>query len=143
MTIPGSVTSVGSSSFNECSSLESITYKGTEEKWSTVTKGSNWDKDAGCDTAKGTYMLVFSPPAFTYGDATGDGIVDGKDLVRIKKYIAGYDFDMGISDVDIETGADANGDGVIDGKDLVRLKKYIAGFDFDTGKSDVELGPVA
>ncbi len=34
-----------------------------------------------------------------YGDATGDGMIDGKDLVRLKKYLAAYDYDSGTSDV--------------------------------------------
>ena len=76
-----------------------------------------------------------------WGDANGDSEIDGKDLVRIKKYLAAYDFDTESSDVEICPGADANGDGKVDGKDLVRIKKYIAAYDYDTGTSDVVLGP--
>ncbi len=86
-------------------------------------------------------IATLEKPAFLYGDATGDGIVDNKDLVRIKKYLAAYDYETETSDVEIAPGADATGDGLVDNKDLVRLKKYLAGLDYDTGESDVILGP--
>ncbi len=88
-----------------------------------------------------SYTLYYPAPAILYGDATGDGIVDNKDLVRIKKYLAAYDYDTETSSVEISDIADATGDGVVDSKDLVRIKKYLAAFDYDTGKSTVKLGP--
>ncbi len=139
--IPKSTESIGSYALNHCYDLESIKYDGTEKEWESVYKGNKWDQSTGRDTAKGTYALVFGVEDIIYGDATGDGLVDGKDLVRLKKYIAAFDYDTGTSDILLEAGADATGDGMIDGKDLVRLKKYIAAYDWDTGTSDVVLGP--
>ncbi len=136
--IPASVTEIGVDRvFEGCASLTEINYAGTKAAWDTMIDG--------VDTGNANVSFGNTPSggAVNYGDATGDGMIDGKDLVRIKKYIAGYDFDTNTSDVEIEAGADATGDGLIDGKDLVRLKKYIAAFDFDTGTSDVVLGPVA
>ncbi len=88
-----------------------------------------------------SFIVGASAASIVYGDATGDGIVDGKDLVRLKKYLAAYDYETGTSDVAIEPSADATGDGAVDGKDLVRLKKYIAAYDYETGTSTVPLGP--
>ncbi len=82
-----------------------------------------------------------TPENTVYGDATGDGIVDNKDLVRLKKFLAEYDYDTETSSVEISFGADATGDGETDGKDLVRLKKYLAAYDYETGGSDITLGP--
>ncbi len=82
-----------------------------------------------------------SVPELVYGDATGDGLVDNKDLVRIKKYLAAYDYDTETSSVEISPGADATGDGTVDNKDLVRLKKYLASYDYDREESSVILGP--
>ncbi len=76
-----------------------------------------------------------------YGDANGDGVVDMKDLSRLRKYLADYDDEAGTSTVEIGVGADVNGDGVIDMKDLSRLRKYLADYDDETGTSSVVLGP--
>ncbi len=100
------------------------------------------------DGVKANYTVYYELPKLEqtesgYGDVNNDGVVDGKDLVRLKKYISAFDFDTGVSSVSVGSGADATGDGFIDGKDLVRIKKYIAAFDFDTGTSSVPLGPVA
>ena len=76
-----------------------------------------------------------------YGDVNGDGKVDGRDMIRLKKYLANYDDETGISTVEIFGGADCNGDNKVDGRDLIRLKKYLANYDDETGSSTVVLGP--
>ena len=43
VTIPDSVTSIGSYAFYGCSSLTSIKYRGTEEQWNAISKGSSWN----------------------------------------------------------------------------------------------------
>ena len=64
-----------------------------------------------------------------YGDANGDGKVDSKDAVLIKKYIAAFkDLNMD------ETASDVNLDGGVDSKDAVLLMKYLAGFKVELGK---------
>ncbi len=75
-----------------------------------------------------------------YGDVNNDGAVDGRDIVRINKYLSNYNSDTQTSTVEIGPGADANGDGVVDGRDVVRLCKYIANLDYSTGNSTVTLG---
>ena len=76
-----------------------------------------------------------------YGDATGDGVVDGFDVIRLKKYLANYNYETGTSNVAISAGADATGDGVVDGFDVIRLKKYLANYNYETGESTTPLGP--
>ena len=78
---------------------------------------------------------------FVYGDATGDGEVNGFDIIRLKKFLANYDEATGASTVEISKGADATGDGEINGFDIIRLKKYLANYDEETGTSTVALGP--
>ncbi len=66
-----------------------------------------------------TYDLTAEEaPAPDYGDCNGDGKVDGKDLIRLRKHLVG-------ADVEIGPGADVNGDGTVNGKDLIRLRKYL------------------
>ena len=78
---------------------------------------------------------------YMYGDANGDALIDMKDVVLLRKYIANYDYDTMTSDIIVDVGADANGDSTIDMKDVVLLRKYIANYDYDTGTSSIVLGP--
>ena len=80
-------------------------------------------------------------PIITYGDPTDDMIVDSRDLVLIRKFMANFDYDTNTSTVDVAGGADTNGDGVIDARDLVLLRQYFANYDYDSGSSSVVLGP--
>ena len=75
------------------------------------------------------------------GDITGDGTVDGRDLIRLRKYLANLDETTGECAVEIvSAAADCTGDGAIDGRDLIRLRKYLANLDETTGESTVTLG---
>lgn len=85
--------------------------------------------------------IKLDTPNITYGDVTGDGVVNGKDVVRLRKYLLTYDETTGVSDTEIFPGADVNGDGAVNGKDLVRLRKYLLYFDEATGLSSITLGP--
>lgn len=55
------------------------------------------------------------------GDCNGDGIVDGRDLLRLTRYLAGAGVDIDLS------AADITGDGNVDGRDVLRLAKKLAG----------------
>ena len=79
-------------------------------------------------------------PEVLIGDVNGDGIVDGRDLIRLRKYLADLDDETGASTVEITLGAEVTGDGVIDGRDLIRLRRYLAYYDDETGTSTVTLG---
>lgn len=43
VTIPDSVTSIGSGAFEGCYSLTSITFNGTVEEWIAIKKGEYWN----------------------------------------------------------------------------------------------------
>ena len=43
ITIPDSVTSIGSRAFDDCTSLTSITFNGTIEEWKNIEKGNGWN----------------------------------------------------------------------------------------------------
>ncbi len=55
------------------------------------------------------------------GDANGDGIVDGKDVTRLQKYIQTYNSETQQSGVSINGKADVNGDGIINNDDKALL----------------------
>ena len=64
----------------------------------------------------------------TYGDANGDGKIDSRDAVVIKKYVVGF---TGFT-IDLDA-ADVNADGKVDTRDAVKILKKIAGFDVTLG----------
>lgn len=49
VTIPSSVTSIGSYAFRDCSGLKNITYTGTIAEWKNITKETDWDYGAPTD----------------------------------------------------------------------------------------------
>jgi len=78
---------------------------------------------------------------FIYGDANGDEATNGMDVLLLRKYMANYDYETGISTVTVGKGADANGDGTVSAVDVLLLRKYMANYNYDTGSSTVVLGP--
>ena len=80
------------------------------------------------------------PEPILYGDATGDGIINGRDVIRLRKYLSSYDPDTGTSGAEISAGADVNGDGVVNGRDLIRLRKYLSENEANSGESPEILG---
>lgn len=55
-----------------------------------------------------------------YGDANGDGVVNMKDVLTIRKYVAGITVDIDL------VSADTNGDGVVNMKDVLTVRKFVA-----------------
>lgn len=94
----------------------------------------------GCGEELGRSYVKKTSGTIVYGDANGDGSVTAIDIIRLKKYFAGYDYTTGVSDVEIYSGADADGDGVISVTDVVRLKRYFSEFDPVSKTSTVSLG---
>ena len=56
------------------------------------------------------------------GDATGDGVVDARDITKVERIIAGLDLPPFF-------GADCNGDGVISALDITCVERKITGLD--------------
>lgn len=92
------------------------------------------------DVKTNTGTVTVKSAEITWGDANDDGAVDIKDIVRLRKYLANYDYSTGTSAYTAGPGADANGDGEIDIKDVIRLRKYLANYDYSTNTSTIPLG---
>lgn len=79
---------------------------------------TNYEEELlGIGSVPGTVTILPHTP----GDVNGDGEVDGRDLVRLRKYLAGVP-----EIVIVEANANVNGDDVVDILDLIRLRKYLA-----------------
>ena len=64
----------------------------------------------------------FAVAAETRGDANGDGTVNMKDVLLLRKHLAG----IAVSGLD-EQASDVNDDGAVNMKDVLSLRKYLAG----------------
>ena len=82
--------------------------------------------DADCNEC-GAVREVPEKPALIYGDATGDGAVNNRDLAMMQQYINGWEV---VVDAD---ACDVNVDGAINNRDLALLQQYINGWDVTLG----------
>ena len=103
----------------------------------SFVEGYNYKEE---DVAFVTENATITVVDFVCGDVTGDNVINGKDLVRLRKYLLTLDETSGTADVEISLGADTTCDGIVNGKDLVRLRKYLLNYDEETGTSPIVLG---
>ena len=71
-----------------------------------------------------------------YGDVDGDGSVTMRDLIYIRRYLAGWEMP---EDINIRN-ADINGDGKVNEADVVLLRKYLGGWYQDKNLPNESLG---
>ena len=137
ITIPEGVTSIGWGAFEGCSGLTSINIpKGV----TSIESFAFYD----CDDltiygTAGSYVetyakeesipFVIIQSACNYGDLNNDNKIDSKDILLMKKKLAGYE----VADLNKEA-CDVNGDGKVTSVDAVLLLKYVAGYDVELGK---------
>lgn len=99
-------------------SVKVTTASGTEK--SSTSKVGTGDLVKVCDS---TGICKFTYSVLIYGDTNGDGMIDGRDLLRVQKKI----LTMGTLSGLYNTAADTNKDGTVDGRDLLQVKKQILG----------------
>ena len=68
-----------------------------------------------------------NPTAVVYGDANGDNAVNMKDVLLVRKYIAGIEVKLDM------TASDVNLDGAVNMKDVLQLRKFLAGLITELG----------
>ena len=90
----------------------------------SVEKCGNYLREAVATTVTAGTVTITQKQNRLPGDVNKDGKVNGKDVTRLAKYVAGN------NDVEIdETASDVTGDHRVDGRDLLRLVRYQAGQD--------------
>ena len=60
------------------------------------------------------------------GDVNDDGKVDSRDVIMLRQYFAGFDYDSKKAPFEVGAGADMDLDGSVQLSDLVQLRKYLA-----------------
>ena len=85
-----------------------------EHDWAAVATGWYCWK---CDSVTLDNPFA-SEPVVVRGDANDDGTVDGRDVIRLMKYLVGG---ASIN----QANSDVNEDGAIDGRDVIRLMKWL------------------
>ena len=121
ITIPDSVTEIGWDSFYKCNSLTDVYYSGSEEDWNGI-EIDDWGNDA---LTNATIHYNYTNTTTVSGDMDGDGDITMKDVLSMRRYIAGLD---ALDDVQIALG-DIEDDGDITMKDVLRARRIIAGLD--------------
>ncbi|MBE6563105.1 MAG: hypothetical protein E7660_05155 [Ruminococcaceae bacterium] len=114
--LPETLTAVKSRAFGNAG-LVTVEYAGTEDEWGDVgiASGNNPLKNA-------EFVFNAQPEAdILSGDVNGDGEIDAKDMLLLKKYIAEVTDNINVDN------SDMNGDDEINAKDMMLLKKYIKG----------------
>ena len=89
-------------------------------------------KVAGSVTVEGniTFIVEEETSDKLLGDVNGDGTVNGRDSVRLMKYLIAMDEEDPVTSVEIvEAISDVNQDGNINGRDSVRLMKMLIAMD--------------
>lgn len=114
ISIPEGVTSIGEDAFSLC---DNLTIYGTAGSFvETYAKEES-------------IPFVIIQSACNYGDLNNDNKIDSKDILLMKKKLAGYE----VADLNKEA-CDVNGDGKVTSVDAVLLLKYVAGYDVKLGK---------
>ncbi|MDR3288646.1 MAG: chitobiase/beta-hexosaminidase C-terminal domain-containing protein, partial [Peptococcaceae bacterium] len=85
----------------------------------------------GTDVALSAVNGSVSVVTFIYGDVFEDGAVNGKDVVLLSQYLAGWPVTLTPAQL---LAADVFPDGVLNGKDVVRLAQYLAGWPVKLGE---------
>jgi hypothetical protein len=124
VTLGNGVTFIGDYAFYNCTSLTDIYYAGTEADKANIAIGT----DNASLLAATWHYGVSDQPAIVYGDTSGDGSINNRDLALLLRYVNEWAVTLDLA------AADVNGDGSINNRDVVLLQRYINGW-------DVQLGP--
>ena len=111
--IPKGVTSIGGFAFALCDNLTIYGTSGSFAETYAIQHGIPFIIQSACN----------------YGDLNNDNKIDSKDIIFMKKKLAGYE----VADLN-EEACDVNGDGKVSSADAVLLLKYVAGYDVKLGK---------
>ena len=80
-----------------------------------------------------TAVMGVNAASVVYGDLSGDGNVNNRDLALLQQRLNGWDVTIN------EVAADVNDDGNINNRDLALLQQFLNGWDVTLGPDDPEV----
>ncbi len=117
----GKITRIGNYAFTECTKVKHVSFVDTIK---SIGKRAFYS----CGLLSASNSREGSAVILKNGDVNEDGAVDGRDSIRLMKYLAGEtDPETGDTFIINEFNADINGDGNVDEHDLLRLMRYLSG----------------
>ncbi len=118
--IPLSVTSIERDALYGCNALTDVYFAGTKQEWELI----NIDNGLGNRSVLSRASIHFlGEPLYIVGDADGDGNINMKDVLFLRRAIAGA---VQIDD-DAALRADVDSNGDLNMKDVLMLRQIIAG----------------
>lgn len=72
------------------------------------------------------------------GDANGDGNIDTRDVITMRRYIADLDYATGSSSIELSANADMDGDDIVRLYDLFLLRYFIVNSEYHPESSGSE-----
>ncbi|MDO5479077.1 MAG: dockerin type I domain-containing protein, partial [Clostridia bacterium] len=85
-------------------------------------------------------LMAYAETSILPGDFNGDGIVNGKDVTRLRKYINSHNAEGETQGIEIFEEADVDKNGILDAQDLEILKVSLAFYNEDTDDSVIKYG---
>lgn len=130
---PIGLKSIGKEAIKDCNQLERVIFCGVENDWEKISKGANWDAQAGQGTVDGTYELTFHN--YDNGVIVLPPTADESGRIKYTCTLCNTSLTKTLDPIQTILYGDVNGDEKIDLNDVILLKLYLATYDYDTNTS--------
>ena len=135
---PIGLKAIGEGAIKDCDKLERLVFCGSKNDWEKITKGADWDAQAGQGTVRGTYEFLFH--SYDEGVVTLPPTTTESGKITYTCVICNTRLTNTLEPIQSIRYGDVNGDEAVDLNDAVLLKVYLANYDYEAGTSTIEIG---